>query len=225
MTNALRSSVRTFAAGAGILVLCAMTAPAELPSMERAGAKTSTSVQTPETTIQDWPGVSQSQARMLIAKYGEPNGFDENSLVWYDNGEWRKTVVYRKAPQSFMGLHSRDILEQTVAYEVPDAKLADLKRFDDRIKYDKASGEISARSENENLNFLALNLADEIVSDKRSPQEARDFYRKTVELSQSGKSSAYMEGLLFQPVKKAAPSIPGEEPSPRGGPIETPPVP
>ncbi len=226
MTNAIERSVRTLAAGLGVLALCALSAPAELPLMDRPEAKTSASVQTPETTITQWPGVSQSEARVLIAKYGEPNSFDENSLVWFDNGEWRKTVVYRKAPQSLMGLHGRDILEQTIAYNVPDQKLPELKRFDERIKYDKASGEISARSENENLNYLALNLADEIATDKRTAQEARDFYKKTVSLSQSGKSSGYMDGLLFQDAKKAAPSIPETEQLDKGGPIEeTPPAP
>lgn len=231
MTNAKVRIARTLAAISGILVLCALSAPAEMPAADAAGKKSSMSVQTPESAISRWPGASQTVARALIAKYGEPNTFDDDSLVWYDNGEWRKTIVYRKAPESFMGLHSRDILEQSVAYAVPDAKIGDLKRFDDRIKYDKASGEISSISENENLNYLALNLADEIVSDKRSPQEARDFYRKTVKLSESGKSSVYTGGLLFQPIKKPAQQVPGEEPSPRipgevppsrEGPIEPP---
>ncbi|HXT02074.1 MAG TPA: hypothetical protein VN915_15465 [Elusimicrobiota bacterium] len=229
MTNAKGRSVRALAAGLGLLVLLAASAPAELSAVS-SGRKSSTSVQTPESAISDWPSLPQATARLLIAKYGEPNTFDDGSLVWYDNGEWRKTVVYRKAPESFMGLHSRDILQQTVAYAVPDSKIGDLKTFDDRIKYDKSSGEISSISESENLNYLALNLADEIVSDRRSPQEARDFYRKTTKFAQSGKSSAYTQGLLFRPIQKPqqvpgeepTPRIPGEEPPSRGGPIEPP---
>lgn len=231
MTNANGRSARAIAAGLGILALCALRAPAELPATDPAARNASAAVSTPESTIASWPGIPQAVARLLIAKYGEPNTFDDGSLVWYDNGEWRKTVVYRKAPGRFMGLHARDILQQTVAYSVPDAKIGDLKAFDDRIKYDKASGELSAISEDENLNYLALNLADEIVADKRSPQEARDFYRKTLRLSESGKSSAYTGGLLFQqtpkpqrqvPGEEPSPRIPGEEPPSRGGPIEPP---
>jgi hypothetical protein len=222
--------VRGFAAGLGLLALGALGARAELPATDSAGRRSSTSVSTPESTIAGWPGIPQAVARLLIAKYGEPNTFDDGSLVWFDNGEWSKTVVYRKAPGGFLGLHSRDILRQTVPYAVPDAKIADLKAFDDRIKYDKASGEISALSEDENLNYLALNLADEIVADKRTPQEARDFYRKTLRLSESGKSSAYTQGLLFHPElrprpdsgEEPSPRIPGEEPPSRGGPIEPP---
>jgi len=226
MTNA---TLRVFAAGLGILFLSA-AASAEPSSPGEAGRKSSTAVQTPESTIAGWPALPQATARLLIAKYGEPNTFDDNSLVWYDNGDWRKTVVYKKAPESFMGLHSRDILQQTVAYSVPDAKVGDLKSFDDRINYDKSSGEISSISESENLNYLALNLADEIVADRRSPQEARDFYRKTTKLAASGKSSAYTQGMLFRPIQKPqqipgeepTPRIPGEEPPSREGPIEPP---
>ncbi|MDE2291139.1 MAG: hypothetical protein KGL53_03560 [Elusimicrobia bacterium] len=218
MMNAIERSARTLAAGLGLLAFCASRAPAAFD----AASKSSAAVQTPETVIASWPGVPQTEARVLIAKYGEPNTFDADKLVWYDNGDWRKTVVYRKAPESFMGYRGRDILEQTVAYEVPDRKLPELKRFDDRLDYDKTSGEISARSENESLNYLALNLADEIVTDKRTAQEARDFYRKTVRLSQSGKSSPYMESLFFQAAKaNTAPEIPGAAPEERGGPIET----
>ena len=231
MTNANGRSARAIAAGLVVLALGALGARAELPSTDSSARKSSTAVSTPESTISSWPAVPQSTARLLIAKYGEPNTFDADRLVWFDNGAWRKTVVYKKAPQGFMGLHSRDILEQTVGYAVPDSKVGDLKTFDDRITYDKGAGEISALSENENLTTLALNLADEIVTDRRSPQEARDFYRKTLKLSEAGKSSAYTGSLLFQPLQKPAraepgeepaPRIPGEEPPSRGGPIEPP---
>ena len=47
------------------------------------------------------------------------------------------------------------------------------------------------------MNFLALNLADEIATGKRSVEEARDFYARVETLSRAGKSSAYTENLLF----------------------------
>lgn len=223
MMNAIGRSVRTFATGLGILALCAMGARAAPPAADEPPARSFSAVRTPETVIQDWPGASRSEARVMIAKYGEPSGFDDDSLVWFGNGEWRKTVVYRKAPRSFLGYRGRDVLEQWVAYDVPDRKLAELKSFDDRIKYDKPAGEISARSENESLNYLVLNLADEIVADKRNVQEARDFYRKTRKLSESGKFSSYMDGLLFRASKgSSSPEIPGGERLERGGPIESP---
>jgi hypothetical protein len=187
---------RLYAAGLGILGLCILGAAAEdeLPYETPAASETS-AVQTPETVIRNWPERPRTAARALIEKYGAPNRFDENDLVWFKNGPWKKTVVYRSAPQGFM--HSRDILEQSISYDVPAGKLAAIESFDSRLTFDKKSGELSSRAESENLNFLALNLADEVATDKRSPDEARDFYRKTVKLSESGKTSAYTGGFLF----------------------------
>jgi len=206
MLNIFALDVREYAAALGVLGLCALGAAA--------------AVKTPESVIDRWPGRPRSEARVLIAKYGEPANFDDDSLIWYKNGPWQKTVVYRKAPQGLLGYHAKDILEQTIAYRVPDDKLAELKRFDGRIRFDKANGQLSSVSESENLNYLALNLVDEIVTDKRNADEARDFYRKTLKLTESGKTSAYLDGFLFplppdsltNPASEPIPPVPLEEP-------------
>ena len=196
MINVIGRNARKYAAGLGLLGLFALGAAAEeeLPYNPPVMDEASAAIQTPETTIQKWAGRSKATARVLIAKYGEPTRFTDNDLVWIKNGPWRKTVVYRNAPR-FM--HSKDVLEQSISYAVPDGKIADLKSFDARIKFDQTAKELSSRAESENLNILALNLADEIVNDKRSPDEARDFYRRTMKLSESGKTSAYTDGFLF----------------------------
>jgi hypothetical protein len=62
------------------------------------------------------------------------------------------------------------------------------------------------------MNFLALNLVDEIATGARSVEDARDFYSKTARLSKAGKSSAYMEGLLF-PNRRENGRLPEREPS------------
>jgi hypothetical protein len=194
MIDKIGSGARRCAAAMGLLSLCAL-ASAELPVPQDSPAKAAEAVQTPESVIQNWPGRSRSTARALIAKYGEPSRFSDNDLVWFKNGPWRKTVVYRNSPLGFM--HGKDIVEQSIGYAVPEGKIAALKSFDSRIRYDKGNKELSSRAENESLNFLALNLADEIVNDKRNADEARDFYRKTTKLSESGKTSAYTDGFLF----------------------------
>jgi hypothetical protein len=51
-----------------------------------------------------------------------------------------------------------------------------------------------------------LNLAHEVVTGAKTVPEAAEFYKKTVSLSSAGKSSLYMEQLLFHvPMKEAAP--------------------
>lgn len=153
--------------------------------------------QTPETVIQKWPEGARATAREMISKYGEPNRFSEGALVWIDNGPWRKTVVYRNAWPHFLGRRDKDYLEQTIAYRVPAEKIEDLKRFDRRLEINESRGQLSSRSESEAMNFLALNLADEIVTDKRDVDDARDFMAKTESLAASGKTSPYTKGFLF----------------------------
>ncbi|MFI5351187.1 MAG: hypothetical protein ACHQ2Z_16705 [Elusimicrobiota bacterium] len=201
MSNDIGRGVRDCAARLGILSLFALGAaaiepgPYEPPVLNESWA----AVQTPDRVIRTWPEPSRAAARALLDKYGEPSAFDDASLIWHRNGPWEDTVVYRGTPRrSKRGLDA-DIIEQSIVYAVPAKKITELKRFDSRLDIDRPSGEISARSESEKLNFLALNLAAEIVAGKRNAGQARDFYRKTLTLSESGKSSPYMEGFLFSP--------------------------
>jgi hypothetical protein len=162
-------------------------------------------VKTPEMVIRKWPEFPLREARALIARYGEPDRFDDGSLAWDQNGPWLETIVYREPRPSFTAGRGRDILEQSIPYAVPQDKIAELERFDDRLEFDKASGELSSRSGSETLNYLALNLADEIVNGKRTANQARDFYRRTLSLEASGKSSPYLQGFLFH-IRPASPA-------------------
>jgi hypothetical protein len=186
--------------------------PSEDPSLEPAYVETKDETRTPETAIRKWPAGARTTARVMISKYGEPSRFSAGSLVWFHNGPWLKTVVYRSAWPRIIGKRDKDYLEQTIAYQVPDEKVNDLKRFDARIKVSENGGQLSARSESEGMNFLALNLVDEIATGARSVEDARDFYSKTARLSKAGKSSAYMEGLLF-PNRRENGRLPEREPS------------
>ena len=155
------------------------------------------SSKTPEDVIRDWPEDARATARAMIVKYGRPTRYGEGALVWIDNGQWEKTVVYRRAWPREAGKKDKDYLEQTIAYRVPTGKIEELRRFDRRLEINASRSQLSSRSESEPMNFLALNLAHEIVTDRRSVQDARDFYLKTERLAQAGKSSRYTEGLLF----------------------------
>jgi hypothetical protein len=177
--------------------VCAQTGVETPENPGRDPIGNSSAVETPETVIRQWPELPREIARETIEKYGEPTQFDDNELIWADVGRWKRTVVYRNGgPRSFWTA-GRDHLEQTIVYQVPDDKLEALRRFDPRIKVDKTTAELSARSESEGLNFLALNLAEEIVTEMRGVDDARGFYRETAELAKSGKSSPYLEGFVF----------------------------
>lgn len=153
--------------------------------------------ETPEEIIRDWPKDVQVTAKVLIERYGAPSMSDANELVWSNNGPWRKSVLHRKGlTQSATG-KGKDHLEQFIAYEVPADKVADLRRFDRRIVVNQAAGEISSRADTESMNFLALNLANDIVQGQRTVREARAFSAKVKRLEKTGKSSPYLEGFVF----------------------------
>jgi hypothetical protein len=207
MKKTLGSINRYSVAGLGIFSLIVGAAAAGLlaqPEMKSAGSpepmetQSSHSAQTPERAMKDWPESARGIARVMIEKYGEPDRISDDALVWYNNGPWQKTVVYREAWPHSVTMRDKDFLEQTIGYQVPHDKVNALWRFDKRLNINQSAGELSSRSESESLNFLALNLADEIVNDYRSVEDARDFYTKTERLAMSGKSSEYLDGFLFK---------------------------
>lgn len=155
--------------------------------------------QTPETIILHWPTYSYRLARMMLTEYGQPLEASDHRLTWLDNGPWKRTVVYRKPPKERALAGDSGRLEQTVAYRVPPDRLGDLGRFDMDIEADKETGRLTAISDSESENFLILNLADEVIQGRRSPKSAQDFRRKQLSLRDAGKTSPYLERLLFVP--------------------------
>ena len=156
---------------------------------------------TPEQAMSGWPEAAKSAARITIAKYGAPVELGPDALVWRDNGPWKRTVVYRRAWPHYEDREDKDYLENTISYRVPEDKLAALARFDSKVDADPRYAELSARSESEAVNFLILNLADEIVAGKRNFNDARRFCARTARLAEAGKSSPYLERLLFAPLR------------------------
>lgn len=150
-----------------------------------------------ETVIKDWPKKVQADARMLIDRYGEPSTVEDDKLVWNDNGPWKRTVMHKEGLTRPMIGRSRDHLEQVISREVPEDKVADLERFDKRIKVDRDAGELSSRSDSERMNFLTLNLADDIIKGQRTVSDARSFAKQVQSLEKAGKSSPYLDGLIF----------------------------
>lgn len=159
----------------------------------------SLSGRTPESIILLWPAFSYRLARQMISKYGQPAEAGDHSLIWRDNAPWKRTVVHRAPPGGGVLQRNRGRLEQSVAYKVPEAKLGLLSRFDKDIEGDAKAGLLTARSDDESLNYLALNLADEVLRGQRTPRDAEGFRRIVLRLRDAGKTSPYLEKLLFYP--------------------------
>ena len=147
--------------------------------------------------ITAWPAKSQEAARFMVDKYGQPNEQTPTMLVWYATGPWKRTVLYRdEVPHNFPKPHT-DLLEQFIDYRVPVDKYDELAAYDGSVIVERTKGEISARCDKEAMNFLALNLANEIVRGTRTVQQARTEYARQAMAYMNNQSAPHTTGLHF----------------------------
>jgi hypothetical protein len=155
--------------------------------------------------LERWTGVQKETVHLLIKKYGLPNEASLRRIIWYNNGPWKRTIVYLDAkPHNFPTPHL-DYLEQTIDYKVPVHFFDDLAQFDGSLYIDRTGGEASAKCDQEAANFMALNLMNDIVTGRRNVEDARRFAAEIEkELRLKGQSSPYFERFLFQKQSQTA---------------------
>ncbi|MFT4413339.1 hypothetical protein ACLM5H_05720 [Fredinandcohnia humi] len=148
--------------------------------------------------ISHWSGKPLEGAKTMIRKYGYPPEATMSRLIWYNNGPWKRTIVYRETvPHNFPTPH-KDFLEQTIDYYVPLHLYDEVAMFDGSVYLDRTRGEASAKCHKEAMNFLSLNLLNDIATGQRDVQNAKLFYAQTAELfTKQNVKSPYTEGLLF----------------------------
>ncbi len=148
--------------------------------------------------LKNWPESSQIAAKMIIEKYGKPNEMTAHMLVWYNNGPWKKTTIYSTETKHTFPVDHFDVMEQVIDYKVPTNKFDALAEFDGSVAVHRTDGEMSAKCDKEGANFLALNLADDVITGKKSVLEARKFYAVTIkEFALQNKMSPYMQSFQF----------------------------
>lgn len=147
-----------------------------------------------ERIIMNWKSKPQEVARKVIAKYGMPHEATARRLIWHNNGPWKMTeLVNEEIPHSFPKMHP-DMLRQVIDYRVPAEHFDKLAEYDGSVIVERTKGEISARCDMEEANFLALNLAHEIAAGKKSVDEARKFYAEAI---LEMKHPEYKQGFVF----------------------------
>lgn len=165
---------------------------------------------TAQQVIEEWPETSNKVAREMIEKYGEPDGVTQSMLVWQENDPWVRTIVHKEEIDHNFPKPHKDVLEQFVNYEVPEEKFSDLAKYDGSVVAFRTNGEMSARCDKEGANFLALNLAHDIVEGERSVEDARAFYAQTIQAMMQGESPEYVQGLQFEVQSASATADPDE---------------
>lgn len=160
--------------------------------------------------LSTWQGPPKEGAYMMIRKYGLPNEATASRLIWYYNGPWKRTIVHRDyVPHNFPAPHV-DFLQQFIDYRVPADLFDEIAKYDGSVNLDRTGGEASAKCDKEPMNFLALNLLNDIVTGKRGVEDARRFYAETAaKYNRLHISSPYTEGLLFpRQINTADPDVP-----------------
>ncbi len=150
-----------------------------------------------EQIIQDWPETATMAAKAMIEKYGAPAEATPSLLIWYDNGPWKRTVVYKEEIDHDFPMPHKDVLEQSIDYEVPPDYFDDLAHYDGSVIVERTKGEISARCDKEGANFLALNLANDIVKGNKSVEEARQSYGEAMMQMMQGSPPESTQKLTF----------------------------
>jgi hypothetical protein len=154
--------------------------------------------------LQEWPAEHRKAARAVVDEYGAPDEMTPSVLIWYGNGPWVATVVTREATKHEFPMPHTDLVEQFIRYRVPTEKVSDLVAFDGSVMVRRTEGLLSARCHDEEANFLALNLAHDIITGHKDVEEAREAYVQAMKDFRAGKPTPYMDRLQFQPHDDAA---------------------
>lgn len=148
--------------------------------------------------IEEWPATSKMAAENTINFYGPPNEATPSRLIWDNNGPWKRTIAFRdEVPHDFPEPHT-DVLEQFIDYHVPSDKVGLVAQLEGSIVIDRTKGEVSVHCDNEGANTLSLNMMHEIVTGKRTPEEARAFIAKEIVEYVLGRPAPYAEKFQFE---------------------------
>jgi hypothetical protein len=151
-----------------------------------------------ESVIDEWPEPQKRLALQLIEKYGPPNEASRTALFWYDNGPWKRTVLSSDSVQHNWPTPHTDFLSQYIDYRVPPEMVGMISQFDGSIIVDRTRGEVLARCDSEAANVLGMNMVHEIVTGKRTVEDARHTSEQSTVAWNLGRSAPYAERLLFE---------------------------
>lgn len=156
-----------------------------------------TSTTTPD--VSNWPQAAKLAVDEITAKYGQPDGVTEDELTWHKKGEFEKICITKNETKHSFPIEHTDMLQSTIRYDVPEDKMDDLGKFDGSITFDRTQGTMSARCDKEANNFLALNLAHDIIIGKKTTASARKTFADIIKFKTNGGNPLYMAKLTFTP--------------------------
>jgi len=156
--------------------------------------------------VSGWPEASRMAVKEITDKYGKPDGVTKDELIWMKKGVWKKICINKKESKHSFPIEHTDMMQTTISYKVPMDMMDELGNFDGSVTFDRTQGTMSARCDMEGNNFLALNLANDIITGKKSVEEARKAYGDIVKEKMNGGNPIYMQKLTFSTQENTADS-------------------
>ena len=156
------------------------------------------------TIPQDWPEESREAAQLVLDAHGDPDEVTDTQLLWHDTGGWKRIIATKAFHEHRFPAPHIDCVESVLNYHVPPEKATELAVFDGSVMVDRTAGEISARCHDEQANFLALNLAHDIVTGQRTVAEARQEYTRLYQAFKGGEKPPYTQEFQFELPKGSA---------------------
>ena len=144
-----------------------------------------------------WPDGTKEVIKKTIAKYGAPLEATASMLVWHNNAPWKRTIIYKEEVAHDFPMAHVDVMQQFIDFRVEPDKYDEMAKYDGSVVLERTNGEMSARCDKEEANFLAINLAHDVAHGKRTPDAARKYYANAVKQSMAGKMDSYMQKLQF----------------------------
>lgn len=152
-----------------------------------------------EALTGDWPKSPRHAVEQMLKQYGPPNEGTRYRLIWYYNGPWKRTEVTRdEINHNFPAPHT-DYITCWIDYRIPVELADDLTRYDGSCLIDRTAGEAGARCDSEAANMITINFMHEIVTGRKTVEEARAAYAEQMSAYMLGRPAPYAERLLFEP--------------------------
>lgn len=195
----MKASFRTTAAGPGAALVLALALTTSTRGQD-GGMKPMTMIKVDQAMVDritsTWKAEPKALSQKIIAKYGMPQEASANRLIWVNNGPWKWSELVNEEIQHDFPMPHHDMFYQAIAWKVPADKFDELAEYDGSVIVERTKGEVAARCDKEEANFLAINLAHDIVTAGKSASDARKMYAEAVG---EMKHPEYMKGFRFTP--------------------------
>lgn len=165
--------------------------------------------QSVEAVLRHFAPSAQEMARALFPAYGMPAEATTLHLIWLGPAPFVRTTLSANATQHNFPVPHEDVLEQCVHYPVGNVigKLNDLAAFDGSLTVKRTEGLLCTRHATPEMNFLSLNLANDIVTGKRTWKEARLYFARAMDVLRAGQTPRYAAELTFRQIPAPDPDV------------------